>query len=173
MAWSITGYNSLFLLYTDANYRSYLIRKSSVEFKINPQSVNTVEMVVEKDMYYWNTVYTRQSDYISLTSYNVLTYGYVYPLVTPLLYYEGTSPVSISAEDLLNKLNALLLSADVKVEKNGSFIGEQQTINFIEGTNISITATDDSINGRVDVAIASTGGSTEDPFPKILMLMGG
>lgn len=33
-------------------------------------------------------------------------------------------------------------------------------INFIEGTNVTLTVSDDSANNEVDVTIASTGGGT-------------
>lgn len=51
-----------------------------------------------------------------------------------------------------------------KVKKAGSVIGNQPSINFIEGANVTITTTDDSANGEVDITIAAsvTGASGVD-----------
>lgn len=51
-----------------------------------------------------------------------------------------------------------------KVKKAGSVIGNQPSINFIEGANVTITTTDDGANGEVDITIAAsvTGASGVD-----------
>lgn len=46
----------------------------------------------------------------------------------------------------------------VMVEKNGTAVGTRRNINFIEGTNVTITVTDDSANDEVDITIAAAGG---------------
>lgn len=43
----------------------------------------------------------------------------------------------------------------VAVEKNDSLVGTRSTINFIEGTNVTITVADDSINDEIDITINS------------------
>lgn len=43
------------------------------------------------------------------------------------------------------------------VDKNGSDVGTRHKINFVEGTNISLTVSDDSINDRVNVTITNSG----------------
>lgn len=50
----------------------------------------------------------------------------------------------------------------VQVAKGGTLTGTRPQINFVEGTNITITAADSSANGRVDVTINSSasGGVT-------------
>lgn len=52
-------------------------------------------------------------------------------------------------------------TAKVDVAKSGTTVGTRSKINFIEGTNVTITTADDSANGRVNVTINSTaaGGS--------------
>ena len=55
----------------------------------------------------------------------------------------------------------------------GSTNGLLNTINLIPGTNITITAVNDSANNKVNVTIGGAALGGEDPFPKILMMMGG
>jgi len=51
-------------------------------------------------------------------------------------------------------------NARVSVNKNsGATVGTRRRINFIEGSNVTLTISDDSGNEEVDVTIASTGGS--------------
>jgi hypothetical protein len=47
--------------------------------------------------------------------------------------------------------------AGVIVEDNGSVIGTRPRLNFIEGSDISLTITDDAGNDEVDITIAFTG----------------
>jgi hypothetical protein len=42
--------------------------------------------------------------------------------------------------------------------KAGTLIGTRRDINFIEGTNVTLTVQDDSVNDRVNVTITSSGG---------------
>jgi len=49
-------------------------------------------------------------------------------------------------------------NARIGVEKAGTLIGTRRNINFIEGSNITLTIVDDPTNEEVDVTIASTGG---------------
>lgn len=178
MGWSITEYDSLRLLYVEPNGYPHVFRKSLTRFEHRVPSESFIVMTVHDDFYAKNSlpfngpISGGGSPY---TSYNVGFSGTVLPYTQTLYLAEADNPIVSSVQDLLDQLNALLLSADVKVEKNGVFVGEQPSINFIEGPNITITALDDLINKRVDVTIESTGGGgpTDDPFPKILMLMGG
>lgn len=45
------------------------------------------------------------------------------------------------------------------IRKAGTLIGRRRTINFIEGSNVTLTVADDAVNDRVNVTIASAGGS--------------
>ena len=47
----------------------------------------------------------------------------------------------------------------IVIQKNGSNVGSRSRINYIEGSNISITAADDIVNDRVNLTISSSGGS--------------
>jgi hypothetical protein len=54
-------------------------------------------------------------------------------------------------------------SQKTSIRKNsGTDIGARPRINFIEGTNISLTITDDSVDNEVDVTIASVGAGSGD-----------
>jgi hypothetical protein len=46
----------------------------------------------------------------------------------------------------------------VTVEKNGTAVATRRNVNFIEGTNITLTIADDSANDEVDITIAASGG---------------
>lgn len=78
-------------------------------------------------------------------------------------------PVDLSADQVVGVINtastdlaASLLPATVDanariaVEKNGTAIGTRRSINFIEGSNVTLTVADDSSNEEVDVTISST-----------------
>jgi hypothetical protein len=47
---------------------------------------------------------------------------------------------------------------NIGVSKNGTLIGSRPNINLIEGSQVSLTVTDDAPNTEVDVTIASTAG---------------
>jgi hypothetical protein len=50
----------------------------------------------------------------------------------------------------------------IEVASSGTLVGARKRINLIQGTNITLTATDDTINNRVDITVAaasSSGGS--------------
>jgi len=171
MGWSLTNYDSLRLLYTDIKGDSFLIRKSLTTFRILWEQANFVEMFVKADVFLWSKsgapLYPTTSK-----SFQQMPLSFTYPWTQSLHYDDADNPITNNAVDLIGVLNDLLLSSDLKVQKNGVFVGERQSLNFIEGANVSITGFDDSVNDRVDITIAAT-GSGDDPFPKILMLMGG
>lgn len=48
----------------------------------------------------------------------------------------------------------------LQILKNSVFVGFfKRKLNFIAGTNITLTITDDSVNKQIDVTIAASGGS--------------
>jgi len=47
----------------------------------------------------------------------------------------------------------------VKVSKAGSLVGTRQQINLIEGSNVTLTVSDNAGSDRVDVTVAAAGGS--------------
>lgn len=44
------------------------------------------------------------------------------------------------------------------IKKAGTIIGVKRAINFIEGTNVTLTIVDDPTNNEVDITISSSGG---------------
>jgi hypothetical protein len=157
MGWSLVNHDSLNLRYTDVLGESYIIRKSVTKFRILYDTADFVEMFVVGEIYYWNPL---PGGYpADRTQFNVKAANINKPWTQSLFYYEGDDPQAPDVQTLLNLFNELLLSADVKVEKNGVFVGEEEAINFIEGANITITAVDDPANNRVNLTIASAGGA--------------
>jgi hypothetical protein len=55
----------------------------------------------------------------------------------------------------------LAKNAEIIVQKNGTQVGQQRKVNFIEGSNVTLTIVNDPSNQRVNVTInaASTGGT--------------
>lgn len=56
-------------------------------------------------------------------------------------------------------------SSSVEIAKNGgSTVGTRPRINFIEGSNVTLTVADDAGNNEVDVTIAASGGGGGVPY---------
>ena len=80
-------------------------------------------------------------------------------------FIEGTDVSITVADDSTNEEvdvtiglpSTLTVNARVAVNKNsGATVGTRRRINFIEGSNVTLTVTDDPTNEEVDVTIAST-----------------
>lgn len=68
-------------------------------------------------------------------------------------------PVATDRDNLLEQLITMLQNgSDTKVQKNGTYVGQEPTLNFIEGSNITITAIDDPTNNKIDITIDASGG---------------
>lgn len=52
----------------------------------------------------------------------------------------------------------------IDVAKAGSLVGTRPRINLIEGSNVTLTVTDDSAGNEVDVTIAASGSATPSDF---------
>jgi len=48
----------------------------------------------------------------------------------------------------------------INVDKNGTLVGTRWDVNFIEGSGVTLTVTDNVVDDRVDVTIAATGGTS-------------
>jgi hypothetical protein len=76
-----------------------------------------------------------------------------------------TSPITGGGDLTLDRTIAfdqtidLNNNARVAVEKAGVAVGERRTLNFIEGSNITLTIADDAGNEEVDITIAAAGGA--------------
>jgi hypothetical protein len=143
--WSITESDVLTvtLIYGDLEY---VIRKSDMYYE--PYDQDTILVTFRKFTY----------KKFAVTPIDVV------PVCYMLDWEECTSPIATSRADLLVLLEAMLQSdADTKVQKNGIDVGQEPILNFIEGSNITITAVDDPTNNKVDITIdasGSTGGVT-------------
>lgn len=49
---------------------------------------------------------------------------------------------------------------NVGVDHNGTLVGTRPTLNFIDGSNVTLTVADNAGSNRVDITIAATGGGT-------------
>jgi hypothetical protein len=65
-----------------------------------------------------------------------------------------STTLSVTADSTVQK---------TEIAKAGTLIGTRKRVNFIEGTNITLTITDDAVNNEVDVTIASAGGASGSP----------
>lgn len=61
-------------------------------------------------------------------------------------------------------MSSINTGGSTTVKKGGVVVGTQQSINFIEGANTTITTSNDGPNGEVDVTIASSGGGGSSGF---------
>lgn len=77
---------------------------------------------------------------------------------------HGVTHSSGGADALSGNLDA---NARTAVAKSGTTTGTRRKINFVPGTNISITTADDSAGEKVDVTIATTGVPQASGFSKI------
>jgi hypothetical protein len=120
-----------------------------------------IRVVRKTDMYY-----EPYDDNLVLVTFNVYEYNKFLPTpiaVKPLCFMydwrECTYPIATDRDNLIVLLKKMLENgSDVKVQKNGTDVGQEPTLNFIEGTNITITAVDDPTNNKVDITIDASGG---------------
>jgi len=139
---------------------SWSITESDI-LRITVTSGDYVHVVRKTDMYY-----EPYDTDIILVTFNVYDYDKFLPTPTsvkPLCFMynwrDCTYPVATDRDDLLAKLELMLQSdSDIKVQKNGLDVGQEPTLNFIEGSNITITAVDDPTNNKVDITIDASGG---------------
>lgn len=67
-------------------------------------------------------------------------------------YNSGTGALT---GNVINNTN----TQKVEISRAGTLIGTRKTVNFIQGSGVTLTATDDAGNDRVNVTIASTTGT--------------
>ena len=69
---------------------------------------------------------------------------------------QNSATITWTYDDVLNTLVADASPQSITVNSNSVTIGSQNIINFIEGSNIQLIVTEDSINGKIDIQIDST-----------------
>ena len=85
--------------------------------------------------------------------------GPEYPNVFQFAYPEVILPVTSSVDEFRNIINSWLYTGGPQVSvSGGTLVGPLNTINLIEGTNITITAVDNLAANSVDVTIDASGG---------------
>ena len=102
----------------------------------------------------------------TINTSNVIVEGeYLYILSDTLanpfqfIYSDVTNPTSQSIEEFLTIINGWFYTGGPEVSVNGGTpVGPLNVINFIEGTNVTITAVDNLPTNSVDVTINSSGG---------------
>jgi hypothetical protein len=57
--------------------------------------------------------------------------------------------------------NPVTATSNLTVRKNGTLVGTRPGLNFIEGSQVSLTAADDAGNSEIDLTIASTAGASQ------------
>lgn len=72
-------------------------------------------------------------------------------------YGQVTSPVTIDGDQFEYILENWVYDTS-KVQKNGTYVAQNQSLNFIEGANITLTITDDYPNKRTNIQIDASGG---------------
>lgn len=85
-----------------------------------------------------------------------------------------TAPITGGGDLSANRTIAFDTSADldnnarVKVYKNGTGVAIRRGVNFVEGTNITLTVTEDVPDESVDVTISASGGGSGLTHPQVM-----
>lgn len=74
--------------------------------------------------------------------------------------HNGDGTLKSTAVD--NTVSDDVSTQKVEVAKANTLTGTRKRLNFIEGSNVTITAADDSFGNKVDVTIASSGSAVSD-----------
>lgn len=72
---------------------------------------------------------------------------------------SAQAKIGIDGSAVTSSLDYKIANATVAVKKAGSTVGTRKGINFIEGTNVTLTITDDAGNNEVDVTVSAAGAS--------------
>lgn len=74
-----------------------------------------------------------------------------------------TANTTITASGVGVDVNDNTSTQKVEVVKNsGAVVGTRKQLNFIEGTNVTLTIADDGVNDQVDITVAASGGGVTD-----------
>ena len=71
------------------------------------------------------------------------------------------------SDDSTNQLTLVDLTSDsttqrVEVAKNGTLIATRKRLNFIEGSNVTLTIADDTTNNKVDITVSTSASATDE-----------
>ena len=96
--------------------------------------------------------------YVTMTNNATLTNERTLAVGSPITLSDGgaNNPVTLDFDETVTLGN----NARVAVAKNsGATVGTRRKLNFIEGTNVTLTVADDPGNEEVDVTVAASGGT--------------
>jgi len=140
MAWSVTNEDVRTVRYTSGE-TSEVLYKDSTKITSFYEDVVCVE---------FSSDYNQNRDWANR---EFRIYSYCGP------WFECTNPVATSRQDLIEKLNALLATnSTITIAKNGTVVGAEPTVNFIEGSNVTLTVVDNPLTDSIDVTIDASGG---------------
>lgn len=89
-------------------------------------------------------------------------------LNTSTIIWDVTDPGTSSNQQVYGVVQNNSSIQKLEVAKAGSLVGVHKQINFIEGSNITLTVDDNSVDDRVDITIEATGsGSSTDQYVRI------
>jgi hypothetical protein len=72
------------------------------------------------------------------------------------------APSGLGFNAAMDAINTLIAAAGkLTVKKAGAAIGTRTSLNFIQGTNVTLGVADDAANDKVDVTITAAGGVTD------------
>lgn len=66
--------------------------------------------------------------------------------------------------ELESVLAELYQSSPITIQKAGSAVGTRNILNLIDGTNITLSVSDNPGSSRVDITVTSSGGSSSNPY---------
>lgn len=101
-----------------------------------------------------------------LTDTNTIDFTYNDTTIVADVRSQNTSTVNLSADasGLKADVNANTSVQKIEVTKNsGAVVGTRKQLNFIEGSNVTLTVSDDGGNDQVDITIAASGGGGSGP----------
>ena len=85
--------------------------------------------------------------------------GLAYPNTFEFIYPDVILPVTSSVDEFRNIINGWLYTGGPEISINGGpSLTPLYTMNLIEGSNITLTAVEDTANNKVDITIDAAGG---------------
>jgi hypothetical protein len=75
---------------------------------------------------------------------------------------QNSASVTWTYNDSLNTLTASAVTTPLQIQEDGVVIGNRGTVDFITGSNSTLTVLDDALNNKVTVQIDSAVGSLDD-----------
>lgn len=125
-------------------------------------STNILKLTSENPVGFFNDYYLiKNGTRIVISNDPALTGWYTLIAHTGVTYQfwygQVTSPVTIDGDQFEYILENWVYDTS-KVQKNNTYVAQNQTLNFIEGANITLTITDDYPNKRTNIQIDASGG---------------